>query len=71
LVYVGSELEMNTQGYKTKRKGQPKRTSPISKCKTAMLKEGKARTPNVTVKLTHIYATKTAWVTKRMPKLKE
>jgi hypothetical protein len=36
-----------------------------------MIKEGKEWKPNTTERLTHIYATKTAWVTKRMPKLKE
>jgi hypothetical protein len=62
---------MNTAGYKTKRKGQPMRNSPISKCKTAMMLESKAKKPNVTVKLTQIYNTKTEWATKRMPKLQE
>jgi hypothetical protein len=62
---------MNTLGYKTKRKGQPKRISPISKAKTAMVTEGKNWKPNATVKLTQIYNTKTEWATKRMPKLQE
>jgi hypothetical protein len=62
---------MNPENYKTKRQGQPKRTSPLSKNKSRMLANAKLVTPNTSPKLREIYNTKTEWIKKSMPKLKE
>jgi hypothetical protein len=62
---------MNPENYKTKRQGQPKRTSVLSKSKSSMLANAKATTPYASSKLREIYSTKAEWATKVMPKLKE
>jgi hypothetical protein len=60
---------MNRESYKTKRKGQPKRNTSVTKSKRRMM--AKAKQPNNTPKLREIYSTKIEWATKIMPKLKE
>jgi hypothetical protein len=54
---------MNRESYKSKRKGQPKRSRQVTKAKEW--------TPITTPKLCQIYATQTEWATKKLPKLKE
>jgi hypothetical protein len=61
---------MNSESYKTKRQGQPKRTSPLSKNKSRMLANAKLVTTNTSAKLSEIYITKTEWVKKVIPKVK-
>jgi len=62
---------MNPANYKTKRQGQPKRTSALSKSKSSMLANAKVTTSYTSPKLHEIYATKKEWATKVIPKLKE
>jgi hypothetical protein len=61
---------MKLERYKSIR-NKPKRNSPISKTKSKMLAKAKDWTPNATPKLCHIYATKTEWASKVIPKAKE
>jgi hypothetical protein len=62
---------MALEHYKTKRKGQPKRTSKHSTLKRQMLAAVKGRKPITSPKLVEIYSTKTEWMKKAIPKLKE
>jgi hypothetical protein len=62
---------MNPENYRTKRQGQPKRTSAASKSKSSMLANAKVVTTYATPKLREIYATKAKWVANVIPKLKE
>jgi hypothetical protein len=62
---------MNPENYKTKRQGQPKRTSPLSKSKTRMLRNAEVAKTYNSPKLCEIYNTKTQWIAKTIPKLKE
>jgi hypothetical protein len=62
---------MNPENYKTKRQGQPKRASALSKSKSSMLANAKTPTSYATPKLCEIYSAKTEWATKVIPKLKE
>ena len=60
---------MNPGNYKTKRQGQPMKNNSNARAKKRRaLKEW---TPAATPKLREIYATKTEWATKIMPKVKE
>ncbi len=61
---------MNPANYKTKRKGQPKRNSPMTKSKSRMLSKPKNDAANRNQKLKDHYVTKIEWVTKRLPKIK-
>ncbi len=62
---------MNPENYKSKRQGQPKRTSPLSKNKSRMLTNAKVVKSFDSPKLREIYNTKTEWAKKSLPKLKE
>ena len=62
---------MNPENYKTKRQGQPKRASPLSKNKSRMLANAKAVKPITSPKLCEIYNTRIDWAKKSLPKLKE
>jgi hypothetical protein len=64
-----SPIIMNSENYKTKRKGQPKRNNSASRTKRRATT--KQWTPNATPKLREVYSTKIEWVTKRLPKVKE
>ena len=62
---------MNREGYKSKRKGQPKRlskTSGTEKRKAAMAKE---RLSYTQPQMHNAYNTKTEWIRNVIPKLKE
>ncbi len=60
---------MNPENYKSKRKTQPKRNRVATRSKSQEL--AKAKVLNTSPKLREIYATKTEWAIKTMPKLKE
>ncbi|MGD0451939.1 MAG: hypothetical protein ABSA79_12920 [Candidatus Bathyarchaeia archaeon] len=60
---------MNREGYKSKRKTQPKRNMSITRAKKQMM--AKPKEISSTPKLRLIYATKIEWATKMLPKLKE
>jgi hypothetical protein len=60
---------MNREGYKTKRKGQPKKNNSAGRAKRRASVEH--WTPTATPKLLQVYATQTEWATKLMPKVKE
>ena len=61
-------MSMNPENYKTKRKGQPKQKNSDGRAKRrASIKQWTTRT---TPKLREVYATKTEWATKKLPKLK-
>jgi hypothetical protein len=62
---------MNPANYKTKRQGQPKRASALSRRKFSMVANAKVATSYASPKLREIYATKVEWATKVIPKLKE
>lgn len=62
---------MNPENYKSKRKGQPKRNSPISRSKSRMLAMAKELKPINAPKLRAIYSTRIEWAIKIIPKLKE
>jgi hypothetical protein len=62
---------MALEHYKSKRKGQPKRTSKLSASKRRMRAMAKERKPITTPKLVEYYSTKTEWIKKAIPKLKE
>ena len=62
---------MNPENYKTKRQGQPKRDSPLSKRKGSMIANANVTTLSTSSKLREIYNTKTQWATKVIPKVKE
>jgi hypothetical protein len=61
---------MNRENYK-KDRNKPKRTSAISRSKKQMLAEPKIKNSVGTSKLREIYASRTEWATKIIPKLKE
>ena len=60
---------MNREGYKSKRKTQPKRNMSITRAKKQMM--AKPKEVSSMPKLREIYATKIEWATKMLPKLKE
>jgi hypothetical protein len=60
---------MNREGYKSKRKTQPKRNMSITRAKKQMM--AKPKEVSSTPKLREIYITKIEWATKMLPKLKE
>ena len=60
---------MNPENYKTKRQGQSKKKNSAARAKRRLAT--KEWTPPATPKLREIYATKTEWATKIMPKVKE
>jgi len=60
---------MNPENYKTKRQGQPKSRNSAGRAKRR--KSIKPWTVTASPKLRQIYATKTEWATKIMPKPKE
>jgi hypothetical protein len=60
---------MNREDFKTKRKGQPKQRNSEGRAKRRL--SIKQWTPHTTPRLREIYATKTEWATKKLPKLKE
>jgi hypothetical protein len=62
-------LNLNREGYKSKRKSQPKRNMNITRAKKQMM--AKPKTVSSTPKLREIYSTKIEWATKILPKLKE
>jgi hypothetical protein len=62
---------MNPENYKSKRKGQPKRNSAISRSKSRMLAMAKEWKPNTSPQLREAYSTKIEWAIKIIPKLKE
>jgi len=62
---------MNPENYKTKRRGQPKRESALSKSKSNMIAKAKVPNSYVSPKLCEIYNTKVEWATKVIPKQKE
>jgi hypothetical protein len=61
---------MNREKYKSNR-NKPKRKSTVSKAKTQMMAKPKTTNSNATPKLRAIYNTRTEWITKVIPKLKE
>jgi hypothetical protein len=63
----GSNL--NREGYKSKRKSQPKRNMNITRAKKQMM--AKPKEIGSTPKLREIYSTRIEWATKILPKLKE
>ena len=62
-------LNLNREGYKSKRKSQPKRNMQITRAKKQMM--AKPKEISSTPKLRLIYSTKIEWATKMLPKLKE
>jgi hypothetical protein len=62
---------MNTEGYKTKRKGQPKRVSKVKGSKRHAGATSKEMTGYSQPHLHTVYNSKTEWVQKVIPKLKE
>jgi len=62
---------MSLEHYKTKRKGQPKRKSKLSDSKSRMLAMAKGSKNITSPKLREAYSTKTEWMKKVVPKLKE
>ena len=60
---------MNPENYKTKRQGQPKSRNSEGRAKRRA--KVKPWTVNASPKLREIYASKTEWATKIMPKPKE
>ncbi len=62
---------MNFENYKSVRKGKTKRKGKNSGAKNRMLKAVKERAPMASPKLIEVYSTKTEWIQKAIPKLKE
>ena len=62
-------INMNREGYKTKRQGQPKQNNSAGRAKRRVTV--KQWTPEATPKLREVYATQTEWATKLLPKAKE
>jgi len=62
---------MNTQSYKTKRKGQPKRSSKVKGSKRHVTSPGKGLTSYNQSQIRAAYLSKAEWVHNVIPKLKE
>jgi hypothetical protein len=61
---------MNRENYKSIR-NKPKRKSTVTRAKTQMMAKPKASNSNATPKLRAIYNSRTEWIMKVIPKLKE
>jgi len=62
---------MNTESYKTKRKGQPKRSSKVKGSKRHMVKKSKEIANYTQPHLHAAYSAKAEWIHNVIPKLKE
>lgn len=62
---------MNTQSYRTKRKGQPKQNSRVKGSKRHMTSTGKGLTTYDQSQIRAAYLAKAEWVHNVIPKLKE
>jgi hypothetical protein len=62
---------MNRENYKSMRKGRTKRKSKVSGSKNRMQIITKQSKPVTSAKLVEIYATRTEWLTKTIPELKQ
>jgi hypothetical protein len=61
---------MNRENYKSTR-NNPKRKSTVTRAKAQMMAKPKASNSGATPKLRTIYNSRTEWITKVIPKLKE
>lgn len=62
---------MNTQGYKTKRKGQPKRSSKVKGSKRHQPVKSRDMVTYNQPHLHAVYNAKADWITSAIPKVKE